>query len=189
MRRAGGGRRYQAHADGVTPWHSAMAATYAHATAPLRRLADRYVVEASLSIARGEPVAPEVEAAFAELPAAMATAESRARGVDAAVLDLAEAALLAGHEGEVFDAVVLDEDRRGAVIQLRDPRCWRACTPTASIPATRSACSSTVSTSPPAASISPAWGDSLFRFATRGCEARSMERPAAAPIPAGDRPA
>ncbi len=60
VRRAGGGASYQVHADGVTPWHSAMAATYAHATAPLRRLADRYVVEASLSIARGEAVAPEV---------------------------------------------------------------------------------------------------------------------------------
>ena len=121
VRRAGGGASYEAFATGVTPWHSAMAATYAHATAPLRRLADRYVVEAALSITRGEPIAPDIEAAFAELPAAMAKAESRARGVDAAVLDLAEAALLAGREREVFDAVVLDEDHRGTMIQLVDP--------------------------------------------------------------------
>ena len=121
VRRAGGGASYEALTEGATPWHSAMAATYAHATAPLRRLADRYVVEASLAIARGEDIAPDVVAAFTELPATMAKAESRARGVDAAVLDLAEAALLAGREGEVFDAVVLDEDRRGTVIQLVAP--------------------------------------------------------------------
>ena len=35
------------------PWHAAMSATYAHATAPLRRLADRYVVRATLAIANG----------------------------------------------------------------------------------------------------------------------------------------
>ena len=29
--------------EGKVPRHSAMAATYAHATAPLRRLGDRYV--------------------------------------------------------------------------------------------------------------------------------------------------
>jgi exoribonuclease R len=121
IRRAAGGASYEAFASGVTPWHSAMAATYAHATAPLRRLADRYVVEAALSVARGERVAADVQEAFAELPAAMAKAESRTRGVDAAVLDLAEAALLAGRELEVFDAVVLDEDRRGTMVQLVDP--------------------------------------------------------------------
>jgi exoribonuclease R len=45
--------------DGIVPWHAAMAATYAHATAPLRRLADRYVVRAALAIANGRSV-PEV---------------------------------------------------------------------------------------------------------------------------------
>jgi exoribonuclease R len=44
IRRAAGGARYVPFEPGVTPWHSAMAATYVHATAPLRRLADRYVV-------------------------------------------------------------------------------------------------------------------------------------------------
>ena len=33
-----------------------MAATYAHGTAPLRRLADRYVNEAVLAVANGKPV-------------------------------------------------------------------------------------------------------------------------------------
>ena len=41
IRRAGQGASYTPYAPGETPWHAAMAATYAHATAPLRRLADR----------------------------------------------------------------------------------------------------------------------------------------------------
>ena len=35
-------------ARACVPWHAAVAATYVHATAPLRRLADRYVIEAVL---------------------------------------------------------------------------------------------------------------------------------------------
>ncbi len=121
VRRAGGGARYEPYTPAETPWHAAMAATYVHATAPLRRLADRYVVEAALAVANGRPVPDDVQAAFAGLPEAMARGESQANRVDAAVIDLAEAVLLAGRVGEVFDAVVVDEDRRGTVIQLRDP--------------------------------------------------------------------
>ena len=51
VRRAGGGASYVPYREGVRPWHAAMAATYAHATAPLRRLADRYVVQAALAVA------------------------------------------------------------------------------------------------------------------------------------------
>ena len=51
-----GRRRYEPYTDGRVPWHAAMAATYAHATAPLRRLADRYVIEAALAVANGAPV-------------------------------------------------------------------------------------------------------------------------------------
>ena len=124
-RRAAGRRRRvatQPYVAGVTPWHAAMAATYAHATAPLRRLADRYVVEATLAVANGRPVPDDVQAAFAELPEAMAAGETRANRVDRAVIDLAEAVLLSGREGDVFDAVVVDEDRpRRASIQLADP--------------------------------------------------------------------
>ena len=39
----------------------------AHATAPLRRLADRYVVEAAFAVANGRPVPDDVQAAFAEV--------------------------------------------------------------------------------------------------------------------------
>lgn len=121
VRRASGGASYEPYRDGTAPWHAAMAATYAHATAPLRRLADRYVVEAALAVANGRPVSDEVQAAFAALPQAMEQGEARANRVDAAVFDLAEAVLLSSRVGEAFDGVVVDEDDRGALVQLKDP--------------------------------------------------------------------
>jgi exoribonuclease R len=121
VRRASGGASYEPYRPGTRPWHSAMAATYAHATAPLRRLADRYVLEAALAVAAGRAVPDDVAAAFARLPDVMERSESRAGQVEAAVLDLAEAVLLDRRVGDQFDAVVVDEDSRGPLIQLTDP--------------------------------------------------------------------
>jgi VacB/RNase II family 3'-5' exoribonuclease len=121
IRRAGRGAGYQARRAGVTPWHAAVADSYAHATAPLRRLADRYVLRAVLAIADGNPVPDAVTAAFEKLPAVMARAEARAGQIERAVIDLAEAVMLEGREGEHFDAVVTDFDQRGARIQLCGP--------------------------------------------------------------------
>jgi exoribonuclease R len=98
-----------------------MAATYAHATAPLRRLADRYVIEATLQIVAGQAVSAELTAAFQSLPPVMAKADGKAAQVDRAVLDLAEAVILEGREGSRFEAVVTDVDERGTRIQLSDP--------------------------------------------------------------------
>lgn len=120
VRRAGNGASYEPWREGVVPWHAAMAATYAHATAPLRRLADRYVVQAALAVANGRTVPAEVEAAFARLPAVMAKADARAGQIERAVIDLAETAILEGREGEIFDAVVTDLGEQGARIQLCD---------------------------------------------------------------------
>ncbi|MCW1431512.1 RNB domain-containing ribonuclease [Novosphingobium sp. JCM 18896] len=120
IRRAGRGASYVPFREGETPWHAAMAATYAHCTAPLRRLADRYVLQAVLAVANGQPVPEEVQAAFERLPTAMAKAESRDGQIERAVIDLAEVALLANHEGEQFRAVVTDLGESGARIQLTD---------------------------------------------------------------------
>ena len=46
VRRAGNGATYRPWRGDELPWHSAIAAPYAHCTAPLRRLADRYVLHA-----------------------------------------------------------------------------------------------------------------------------------------------
>lgn len=121
IRRASPGASYAPFRPGITPWHSAMAATYAHATAPLRRLADRYVIEATVQIASGGAVSDEMNAAFQRLPAVMAKAEGKSSQIDRAVLDLAEAVMLDGCEGERFEGVVTDVDDRGVRIQLSDP--------------------------------------------------------------------
>ncbi len=120
VRRAGQGASYKPYVAGEIPWHSAMAATYVHATAPLRRLADRYVVMATLAVANGQIVPETLSAAFARLPRVMARADALGNQVDRAVIDLAETVMLRGREGEVFDAVVTDEDERGVRIQLVD---------------------------------------------------------------------
>ena len=123
-RRTGNGASYVPFRPGVKPWHAAMAATYCHMTAPLRRLADRYVVRAALEVANGRPVPPEVTAAFEKLPAVMARADARDGQIDRAVIDMAEATVLSGREGMSFAAVVTDlgDERHGggARIQLCD---------------------------------------------------------------------
>ncbi|MEA3263186.1 MAG: RNB domain-containing ribonuclease [Pseudomonadota bacterium] len=120
VRRAGQGASYAPYAPGNPPWHAAIAAPYAHATAPLRRLADRYVIEAALALANGRPVPDAIAAAFPLLPAAMQRGDARAGQIERAVVDLAETAILAGREGELFDAVVTDLGEQGARIQLCD---------------------------------------------------------------------
>jgi exoribonuclease R len=119
-RRAGAGASYAPYQPGVVPWHVAMAATYAHATAPLRRLADRYVVRAALAIANGQNVPDVVAQAFTKLPPVMARADALGGQIERAVVDLAEAVMLKGCEGRVFPAIVTDVDERGARMQLRD---------------------------------------------------------------------
>jgi exoribonuclease R len=112
IRRSGHGAFYAPYRAGEKPWHAAVAATYAHSTAPLRRLADRYVVEAALALANGRSVPRQVDEAFSELPSVMARAGSLSGRTEAAVLDLAEAVILCGREGELFDALVIEGGNR-----------------------------------------------------------------------------
>jgi exoribonuclease R len=118
VRRATGFATYTPYSEGHRPFHAALGATYTHATAPMRRLADRYILDTLLALANGEPTRDA--AYFAGLAEVMAAADVREGAIERAVMDLAEAALLAGREGEVFSAVVTERDERGARIQLRD---------------------------------------------------------------------
>lgn len=127
-RRAGGGASYTAigceadsgGAPGV-PFHSAIAATYAHATAPLRRLADRYVLDLVVELQAGRRPDAAALATLAALPAIMERSDKIASKVDGAALDLVEAVALSGRQGETFSAVVMDVDKSSARIQLSDP--------------------------------------------------------------------
>ncbi len=121
VRRAAGAGYVAVPGADTAPWHSAVAAPYAHATAPLRRLADRYVLDLICDLAAGlTPSANEV-ATLARLPEVMNTADSRANQLDGACVDLVEATLLAPRVGEEFSAVVTGLSGHGVRIQLRDP--------------------------------------------------------------------
>ena len=99
------------------PAHFAIAAPYAHATAPLRRVQDRYATECCLAACAGTAPPDWVRAALPELPKAMEAGTRRAQAVERGVVDLVEAVLLSGREGERFEAVVIDDQ----LVQLRDP--------------------------------------------------------------------
>ena len=118
IRRSGAHASYAAYREGERPWHWAMAATYVHATAPLRRLADRYVIECALAVANGRTVPDRITQAFQQLPAVMARADAKAAQVGAAAVDLAEAVELQARVGQTFDGQVTDIDQRGARVQL-----------------------------------------------------------------------
>ena len=105
------------------PMHWALAAEYAHATAPLRRLGDRYVGELCVALCAGEPPPDWVRAALPALPATMQAADGRAGRYERAVLDLVEAATLQPLVGEEFDGTVVDlaRDPHQGVVMLRRP--------------------------------------------------------------------
>jgi exoribonuclease R len=110
--------------DGTPPEsarHSAIAAPYAHATAPLRRLADRFVSEVCLAACAGRQPPDWVRASLPELPALMSESDRRARALERAVLDYVEAALLQSRVGEVFDGVTVEVDDDAGVVQLAHP--------------------------------------------------------------------
>jgi exoribonuclease R len=109
-------------AAGEVPVHAAIAAPYAHVTAPLRRLVDRFAAECALAGAAGSRPPGWVLDALPTLPDEMERASSRARAVDRACVDLVEAAVLAHREGELVAAAVTSLRKDGeAVVQLTEP--------------------------------------------------------------------
>jgi exoribonuclease R len=106
------------------PMQSAIAAEYTHATAPLRRLVDRYVGEVCVALCAKQSVPEWALAALPGLPATMQSSAHRAGLYEKYVLDLAEAAVLAPRVGETFDGAVVEVSAgnpdKGTVI-VRDP--------------------------------------------------------------------
>jgi exoribonuclease R len=94
------------------PMHSALASTYTHVTAPLRRLVDRYTGELCLALCAGRPVPGWVLQALPGLPRTMAAADQRAGRYERAVIDLAEALVLAPRIGQSFEATIVEVDPR-----------------------------------------------------------------------------
>lgn len=125
------GSAYTAFTDGppAQPLHAGVAAPYAHVTAPLRRLADRFALELCLTAFDGSPPPAWAVEALPTLPATMATTTRRANEFERAAIDLAEAVVLADRVGEVFDAAVVDvaDGGRSGVVALDDPAVRAKC--------------------------------------------------------------
>ncbi|MDQ2755062.1 MAG: RNB domain-containing ribonuclease, partial [Actinomycetota bacterium] len=102
--------------------HAAVAAPYAHVTAPLRRLVDRFGLVVCEALVCGDEVPSWAREALPELPGLMRAGGRQASAVERASTDAVEAAVMTGHVGETFPAVVVDQGRKGAVVvQLSDP--------------------------------------------------------------------
>ena len=125
------GSGYAAFEDEMptTPAHAGVGAPYGHATAPLRRLVDRYVGEVCLAVAAGREVPDWVRGALPELPGEMEASTSRAQQYEAGIISAVEAAVLESRVGETFDAVVVEVDEHdgGGTVQLVEPAVTAHC--------------------------------------------------------------
>ncbi|HEU4515132.1 MAG TPA: RNB domain-containing ribonuclease [Nocardioidaceae bacterium] len=103
--------------------HSALASEYAHVTAPLRRLVDRYASEICLALSADTEVPPWVVEKLDELPATMQASGQRARQYENAIVNLVEAEVLRDSVGQTFDGVVVavdpEDPRRGEAMVQR----------------------------------------------------------------------
>lgn len=96
--------------DGVVPdavEQAAIAAPYAHATAPLRRLIDRFVLVICEALCAGKEAPAWVRAALPDLNALMSSSNQLASRLESGAIAAVEAALLSNRVGEEFDAVVI----------------------------------------------------------------------------------
>lgn len=106
------------------PLHSALASTYAHVTAPLRRLVDRYTGEICVALCAGTPVPAWVLDRLDRLPETMRESSRRANQYERAMLDLVEAAVLRPHVGRTFAAMVVQVNEKNPTtgeIMVSDP--------------------------------------------------------------------
>ena len=104
--------------------HAALASSYAHVTAPLRRVVDRYGLEVCVALCAGEQVPRWVLDRLDELPEIMRDSGHKSRAYENAVLNLVEAATLKPRIGEQFEGVVTEvehDDERKGTVMVRDP--------------------------------------------------------------------
>ncbi|MEZ5137703.1 MAG: RNB domain-containing ribonuclease [Acidimicrobiales bacterium] len=111
----------------VDPGHAGVGAPYAHVTAPLRRLVDRFASEACLSLVRGGRPPAWVDDALDPLPDLMAEGDRRGRALERAVVDATEAFVLADRVGHVFPASVLESGPRSGTVVLDHPPVQARC--------------------------------------------------------------
>jgi len=110
--------------DGGVPeltWHAAVAAPYAHVTAPLRRLVDRFGLVVCEAICCDAPIPDWTRHALPTVPEIMTASDHLAGAVERACTDAVEAAAMQHRIGETFRASVVDLTRNGSLVQISDP--------------------------------------------------------------------
>lgn len=108
--------------DGTAPddaIHAGIGGAYAHVTAPLRRLVDRFTAEVCLALSAGDLPAPDLVAALPEVVERMAATDRVASAADRNAIDQVEVWVMQQHRDDTFEAVVLraaEDDRSGEVM-------------------------------------------------------------------------
>lgn len=116
--------------DGEVPAETeqaAVAAPYAHVTAPLRRLVDRFSLVVCEALCSGSPVPVWVREALPTLPAIMGTSDGVASRLDRGAVSAVEAAVLSTRVGREFSATVISARDGGGLIQVDEPPVTAEC--------------------------------------------------------------
>jgi exoribonuclease R len=117
--------------------HAALASEYAHVTAPLRRLVDRYAGEICVALCADQPVPSWVHDALATLPEEMRASAHRSSAYERGVVDLVEAGVLAPRVGETFHGVIVEVDEKSGLhgsVTIQDPAVEASVTGDAPLP-------------------------------------------------------
>lgn len=101
--------------------HSAVTAPYAHVTAPLRRVADRFANEIALATAANRRPPEWATSSLAEIADVMRSANAREHAADRMAIDLVEAVVLGSCIGAAVDGVVVSVEHARAIVQLSRP--------------------------------------------------------------------
>ncbi|WP_066162645.1 RNB domain-containing ribonuclease [Gordonia hydrophobica] len=109
--------------------HAGVGGLYAHVTAPLRRLSDRYATEVALAVTADRPVPDWVTEALPTLPKIMRSSDSAASTAERDSVSLTEAVVLSDQIGARFDAVVLKgpNGKRDAEVFIAEPAIVAPC--------------------------------------------------------------
>jgi exoribonuclease R len=110
--------------DGTRPAdaeQAAIGAPYAHATAPLRRLVDRWALAICLAVADGAEPPEWARESLDSLPELMQASSQRASQLNSATLNRVEAALLSPLVGTTISATVIELRGDRATIQIAEP--------------------------------------------------------------------
>lgn len=118
--------------DGALPGqyqHAGVGAPYAHVTAPLRRLCDRFATEICLAETAGTPVPDWVRQSLSAIADTMEETDRTAHELERQCIGAVSAFLLAGRVGQQFTGVVvqIDETKNKATIAIDAPPVHANC--------------------------------------------------------------